>query len=94
MTTTTHCKDTGPWEPASCLLSTLTTVEPEPRLQLSSCTHLWSTRQGTACTTREAQKNSAPGTCTIWQGEEVAEARTKAKPGRLLAEGALRDRGL
>lgn len=41
-------RHTGPSEPASCLLSTLTTMEPEPRLQLSSCTHLWSTQQGTA----------------------------------------------
>lgn len=92
MTTTTHCKDKGPSEPASCLLSTLTTMEPEPRLQQSSCTHLWSTWQGsitasilTACATQKAQESSAPG--TVWQGE-VAEARTKARPGGLLAKGA------
>lgn len=48
-----------PSEPASCLLSTLTTTEPEPRLQQSSCTHPWSTWQGsitasvlTACATQ------------------------------------------
>lgn len=65
MTTTTHCKDTGPSEPASCLLSTLTTTEPEPRLQQSSCTPLWSTWQGsitasilTACATHKAQESS------------------------------------
>lgn len=92
MTTTTHCKDTGPSEPASCLLSTLTTTEPELRLQQSSCTHLWSTWQGsitasvlTACATQKAQESSAPG--TVWQGE-VAETTTKAKPGGLLAKGA------
>lgn len=88
MITTTHCKDTGPSEPTSCLLSTLTTTEPEPRW----CTHLWSTWQGsitasvlTACATQKAQESSAPG--TVWQGE-VAETRTKAKPGELLAKGA------
>lgn len=43
----------------------------------------------TACATQEAQESSAPGMGTVWQGEEVAEARTKAKPGGLLAEGAL-----
>lgn len=87
---------TIPSEPASCLLSAFTTMEPEPRLQPSSCTHLWSTRQGSitatilnACATWDAQESSAPGTGTVWQGEEVAEARTKAKPRRLLAEGAL-----
>lgn len=92
--TTTHCKDTDPSEPASCLLSTLTTMEPEH-------THLWSTWQGnvttsvlTACATREAQESSAPGTGTYWQGEEVAEARTKVKPGGPLAERALQNRGL
>lgn len=64
-------------------------------------THLWSTWQGsvttsvlTACATQEAQENSAPGMGTYWQGEEVAEARTKVRPGGLLAEGALRNRGL
>lgn len=100
MTTTTHCKDTDPSEHASCLLSTLTTTEPEPRLQQSSCTHIWSTWQDsmtasalasvlTACATWEAQESSAPGMGTVWQGEEVAEARTKAKPRGLLAEHAL-----
>lgn len=75
MTTTTHCKDTGPSEPASCLLSILTTMEPGPRLQQRSCTHLWSTWQGsittsipTACATRQTQDSSAPG--TVWQGEK------------------------
>lgn len=90
----THCKDTDSSEPASCLLSTLTTMEPEH-------THLWRTWQGsitssvlTACATQEAQESSAPGTGTVWQGEEVAEARTKAKSEGLLAEEALRNRGL
>lgn len=43
----------------------------------------------TACATWEAQESSAPGMGTVWQGEEVAEARTKAKPWGLLAEHAL-----
>lgn len=58
-------------------------------------THLWSAWQGsvttsvlTAYATWEAQESSAPGMGTVWQGEEVAEARTKAKPRGLLAEGA------
>lgn len=70
----------------ACLLPALYPhhhTELEPRLQPSSCTHLWSTQQGTACATREAQESSALGTGTVWQDEEVAEARNKAKSGRL-----------
>lgn len=72
-----------PWEPAFYLFSTLTIMKPQPRLQLSSCTQLWSTRQGsvtagvlTACATQEAQENSALGMDTQhgrarrWQRQE------------------------
>lgn len=72
----------------ACLLPALYPHHHQPRW----CTHLWSTWQGsitasvlTACATQKAQESSAPG--TVWQGE-VAETRTKAKPGELLAKGA------